>query len=189
MCDVVHTGGKFIQGGSDRMSFGGSGLREATPTCPRARKALLDPSSTASESEPRRSMHSRREGSQTLVTTGLIRGKSGRLSGVRRKNWLRWPAPPRRLTGARNPQLHPRYRRSNSDPGRRLKFDPASRLVLSQSEGTGWLGRNGRWISGYCIGTAKRYARLLARRGRHATWCGAICVTNRRHATSRALLG
>jgi hypothetical protein len=35
-----------------------------------------------------------------------------------------------------------RYRRCNSDPGRRLKSDPATRLDLAQLEGIGWLEAN-----------------------------------------------
>src|ERR1700753_56499 len=47
------------------------------------------------------------------------------------------------------------YRRCNSDPGRRLKSDPASRLVLSQSERAEWLVGRRHWRSGCCIDVAR----------------------------------
>jgi transposase len=59
-----------------------------------------------------------------------------------------------------------------------MKSDPASRLVLSQSERAEWLVGRRHWRSGYCIGMARGYGRSRVRRGAGATRFGAICVTN-----------
>jgi hypothetical protein len=64
-----------------------------------------------------------------------------------------WKAVPRATRGGQC------SRRCNSDPGRRSKSDPPTRLAPWQSEGAGWLEGRRHWRSGYCIGMAREYAR------------------------------
>src|SRR5215472_12923649 len=61
-------------------------------------------------------------------------------------------------------KTHPCYRRCNSDPDRRVKSDPRSRLALWHSEGAGWLEGRWHWRSGYCIGTARGSAKEIVPR-------------------------